>query len=471
MKSSLYLTLGFAAAATFSHAQFSEAATAAEARSEIANKELAALKAEIAPQQAELGAKLALLEEELRKLQTEATNAQRIADTQGVEVNQLDREIASLEDTNSYIQSTLLNEYIRRLNLTLDPAEVSKYQETIRQALAIVDTEEGVEVDQGDIFKTQLSAIDLSLERITGLIGGTIVDGQGVLSGEIVDGKFAILGPNTFFSSGDSGGIVMGMKANSNLPNVYALPAAAEGVAMLTSSGAGTAPLDATGSSRGGDLQAPKALDTELTLVEEFEAGGWVMPIIVVCLVIGSLIGIFKIVTLMMVKKAREADLQTVLRHLREGNKDAALSHAKSLKGPAGELLIAAVEASDEDKEVIEEVIYEVIVKNQPKLEQFLAVIALIAAVAPLLGLLGTVTGMINTFKLITIIGTGDAQGLSSGISEALITTKWGLITAIPTLTLHAFANRIAKGVVASLEQSGVGFINGLTEIRESNKG
>ena len=77
---------------------------------------------------------------------------------------------------------------------------------------------------------------------------------------------------------------------------------------------------------------------------------------------------------------------------------------------------------------------------------------------------------MINTFKLITIIGTGDAQGLSSGISEALITTKWGLITAIPTLTLHAFANRIAKGLVTSLEQSGVGFINGLTEIRESNK-
>jgi|TARA_B110000438_G_scaffold303242_1_gene363879 biopolymer transport protein ExbB len=470
MKPSLYLTLGFAAAATFSHAQFTVASGKAETRRAVAIEELATLHDDIAPAKAELGAKLALLEEELRKLQSEAANAQRIADTQGVEVNQLDREIASLEDTNSYIQSTLLNEYIRRLNLTLDPAEVATYQDTIRKALEIVDSEDGVEVDQGEIFTTQLSAIDLSLNRISSLIGGSVVSGQGVLGGEILDGDFALLGPNTFFSSGESAGIVLGMKANSNIPNVYSLPEANVGIAALTSTKAGTAPLDATGSSRGGDLQAPKALDTELSLVEEFEAGGWVMPIIVVCLVIGCFIGIFKIITLLLVKKAREADLQAVLHHLREGNKDAALSHAKSIKGPAGELLTAAVESAEEDKEVIEEVIYEVIVKNQPKLEQLLPVVALIAAVAPLLGLLGTVTGMINTFKLITIIGTGDAQGLSSGISEALITTKWGLITAIPTLTLHAFANRIAKGLVTSLEQSGVGFINGLTEIRESNK-
>ena len=471
MKTSLLITLGFAAAASFANAQFSVAAGEAETRKEAALSELAELKAEIAPKRAELGARLALLEEELRKLQNEASTAQRIADTKNVEVSQLDREIANLEDTNSYIQSTLLNEYIRRLNLTLDPAEVANYTDTITKALRIVESEEGVEVDQGEIFRTQLTAIELSMDRISSLIGGSVISGQGVLGGEVLDGKFALLGPNTFFASGDSAGIVLGMRANSNLPNIYALPDAAAGIATLTSTSKGTAPLDSTGSSRGGDLQAPKARDTNLTLVEEFEAGGWVMPIIVVCLVIGCLIGVFKILTLMTVKKAREADLQTVLRHLREGNKDAALSHAKSIKGPAGELLIAAVESSDEDKEVIEEVIYEVIVKNQPKLEQLLPVVALIAAVAPLLGLLGTVTGMINTFKLITIIGTGDAQGLSSGISEALITTKWGLITAIPTLTLHAFGNRMAKGLVASLEQSGVGFINGLTEIRESKQG
>ncbi len=87
---------------------------------------------------------------------------------------------------------------------------------------------------------------------------------------------------------------------------------------------------------------------------------------------------------------------------------------------------------------------------------------------APMVGLFGTVTGMIKTFKLITIVGTGDARNLSSGISEALITTKWGLIVAIPTLIMHALLNRKAKGVVGSMEQAAVGFINGIVEMRES---
>jgi len=170
------------------------------------------------------------------------------------------------------------------------------------------------------------------------------------------------------------------------------------------------------------------------------------------------------------IQKAKESDLEAVLDHLRRGDKEAAMNHARSIRGPAGLMLVAAVEHADDDKEVIEEVLYERIVKTQPKLERFLAFIAVTAATAPLLGLLGTVTGMIRTFKLITIIGTGDAAGLSSGISEALITTKWGLIVAIPTLIAHALLNRKAKSVIGSLEQTGVGFINGIVEIRESRE-
>ena len=78
------------------------------------------------------------------------------------------------------------------------------------------------------------------------------------------------------------------------------------------------------------------------------------------------------------------------------------------------------------------------------------------------LGLLGTVTGMIKTFKLITVFGTGDARALSSGISEALITTEFGLLVAIPTLLMHAILARTAKGVLASMEQTGLAFVNGL---------
>jgi biopolymer transport protein ExbB len=100
---------------------------------------------------------------------------------------------------------------------------------------------------------------------------------------------------------------------------------------------------------------------------------------------------------------------------------------------------------------------------TKPKLDRYLAFVSLTAATAPLLGLLGTVTGMINTFKLITVFGTGDPKRLSSGISEALVTTEYGLIIAVPCLLMYAFLSRKSKGLLSSMEQTSVGFINGLT--------
>jgi biopolymer transport protein ExbB len=88
--------------------------------------------------------------------------------------------------------------------------------------------------------------------------------------------------------------------------------------------------------------------------------------------------------------------------------------------------------------------------------------VAISASAAPLLGLLGTVTGIMNTFSLITIYGTGDVKTLSSGISEALITTEYGLIVAIPSLLLHAFLSSKVRKIVNNLEATGVSFVNEL---------
>ena len=110
-----------------------------------------------------------------------------------------------------------------------------------------------------------------------------------------------------------------------------------------------------------------------------------------------------------------------------------------------------------------EEIMYETMLETQPRLERFLPLIAITAATAPLLGLLGTVTGMINTFKLITLFGTGDAKSLSSGISEALITTEFGLIVAIPALILHALLSRKCQAILAAMEKYAVIFSNGIT--------
>jgi biopolymer transport protein ExbB len=101
-------------------------------------------------------------------------------------------------------------------------------------------------------------------------------------------------------------------------------------------------------------------------------------------------------------------------------------------------------------------------------LERFLPFLAITAATAPLLGLLGTVTGMIKTFQLITIFGTGDAKSLSSGISEALVTTAEGLIVAIPILIVHGSLSRMAKHKLSLLEQLSAAFVNGVIALRHS---
>jgi biopolymer transport protein ExbB len=98
------------------------------------------------------------------------------------------------------------------------------------------------------------------------------------------------------------------------------------------------------------------------------------------------------------------------------------------------------------------------------RLERGLPFLALAATTGPLLGLLGTVTGMIATFKAISSFGSGDPKMLAAGISEALICTATGMAVAIPSLLLHAFLSRRAKGIIGSMEQTAVGFVNGVPE-------
>ena len=200
------------------------------------------------------------------------------------------------------------------------------------------------------------------------------------------------------------------------------------------------------------------------TIIEHIEKGGVVMYPILTLAFVALAISLFKVIELLSVKKASPQDLETILDHLRSGRKEDALNFARGVKGPSGRMLTAAMESIDAEEDLIEEILYEQMLGTRPKLERFLPFIAVTAATAPLLGLLGTVTGMINTFKLITIFGTGDARQLSSGISEALITTEFGLIIAIPTLIIHALLSRMSKSVLGSMERTAVGFINGLPQ-------
>lgn len=124
-----------------------------------------------------------------------------------------------------------------------------------------------------------------------------------------------------------------------------------------------------------------------------------------------------------------------------------------------GQIMLAYEANKTADLETLELKMDEAIIKGIPPLEKGIGTVKILAAVAPLLGLLGTVTGMIATFQSITLFGTGDPKLMAGGISQALITTVLGLVCAIPLLLLHNVVANKSRGLVQILEEESAGMI------------
>lgn len=180
------------------------------------------------------------------------------------------------------------------------------------------------------------------------------------------------------------------------------------------------------------------------TPMERLAQGRQVGYIIVSIAILGTILGIFKWVTLTLTSGAVRGQVRK----------------QKASKGnPLGRVMLAYENTNSRDVETVALKLDDAILKEIPRLEGGLNLIKVLAAVAPLLGLLGTVIGMINTFQAITLYGTGDPQIMASGISEALVTTVLGLIAAIPLLLLHAFASGASRRVTQILEEQAAGIV------------
>jgi biopolymer transport protein ExbB len=129
-------------------------------------------------------------------------------------------------------------------------------------------------------------------------------------------------------------------------------------------------------------------------------------------------------------------------------------------KKPLARVLLAGVRSYSLPREDLENVLQEAILREIPALERCLSTLGMLVAIAPLLGLLGTVTGMINVFHVITLNGTGDPRLMSGGISEALVTTMLGLGVAIPLMLLHNALNRTVDRMASEMEEKGVALVN-----------
>ncbi|SDU29142.1 MotA/TolQ/ExbB proton channel family protein [Desulfobacula phenolica] len=129
-------------------------------------------------------------------------------------------------------------------------------------------------------------------------------------------------------------------------------------------------------------------------------------------------------------------------------------------KIPVYNVLRSGLGARSENRETLESILQESILKELPRLERFLPMLNIMGSIAPLIGLLGTVTGMISTFHVITLYGTGDPRMMSGGISTALVTTMMGLGVAIPIMLLYTFLCRRVEHVIGDMEEKAVALTN-----------
>ncbi|MCQ3828803.1 MotA/TolQ/ExbB proton channel family protein [Microbulbifer elongatus] len=199
--------------------------------------------------------------------------------------------------------------------------------------------------------------------------------------------------------------------------------------------------VDPTGPSGGSYL---KAMIASPSIVERWHQGGIVGYIITGVGVIAVLLAIWRLLVLSGVNAKVNSQLR---------------SSTPNTNNPLGRVLAVAEENKGVDGETLELKMEEAVLKERPAIESGLNLLKIIAMVAPLLGLLGTVTGMIITFQAITIFGAGDPKAMAGGISSALVTTVLGLCVAIPTVLLHTIVNGRAKRILHILDEQSAGIV------------
>ncbi len=202
------------------------------------------------------------------------------------------------------------------------------------------------------------------------------------------------------------------------------------------------------------------AVRAKKDLATETKSGGVIAYIIVLVGLLASLMIAFRLISLTVTGAATKSFADEIVELVAKGRIQAAQQLARAKRSPIGRVLEVTLRSLNRDREILDDIVHEAVLHELPKIERFGAAIVLFAAVAPLLGLLGTVTGMISTFDVITEFGTGDPRMLSGGIAEALITTKFGLIVAIPTLLLGTLLNNRADSLIADIQHSALRVIN-----------
>lgn len=359
------------------------------------------------------------------KLRAQAVSATRQRDEQLLDIKQLSARLNEWQSQANYQQQILLelNQLIHpsaRPDSTADMAQsmqqINRYIARQRSALYPAVTVQQVVLPGGEV----VNADTLQLGPVTWFY----VAGQGIAG--LLDSSLSLPEVLTLFSG----------KQHTQLVEVFTRQK-------------GGLSFDPTL-----EILVRQKNSTESVLEHLYKGGTWAVPILLFA-VIALLIGLAKAVLLFRLPKLLPLFNERIALIGQKGASQSELCRLQTqTKEAQHELVSIALEHKVSQQR--DDQLFAYLLHYRHRLERGIGVIALVASVSPLLGLLGTVSGMIETFRMMTLFGAGDPAAVSGGISEALVTTELGLIVAIPALVLHATLNRYVKSRCLTLEMQAI---------------
>lgn len=404
------------------------------------------------------------LDQELRALKKRQTELNSMyvekKSKSKVDIDVLEQRLLTLRDQLDMKDKlvTQKEEVIEQAQANADLVDVALSQMQVSLERYGIGLEMDIEKMEGGAEK--LAAIDTLFKdafKVMSTINDTVVeDGEFYDSeGKQLKGKIVKLGQSAAYGvAGDKGGVLA--PAGEGKLFVWS----AEGLGAAKAFVSGSTPSTSYPIYVYEDIKKKALKIEEKTFSDTMEAGGAIGWVIVGLGAVAMLMVVVRFLLLASASSNTKSLVSAVGGLIKEGKNDEALQFLEGKGNAASRVLSSTIKHIHYKPAQLEDVIAESVLHETPTLDRFGSAITVVAAVAPLLGLLGTVTGMISTFDVITIHGTGDPKMLSGGISEALVTTRLGLTVAIPLLLLGNLLSGWSEKILSGLETSALSVTN-----------
>ncbi len=374
---------------------------------------------------------------EIRALQDKVVHAAGLAERLEEQVLTADREAEVLETSEGVTEDILLRAEaaLKKGGIALPGINADVREEVVGQlrfvfesAPRLLSDQAAVRIEKGAYFDSAGNKIEGDILRIGNIASyGLVAGAQGVLA-----------------------------PAGENHLKLWETATGANAASQLARGEApSTLPLFLYES-----LETGVTAKVDKSVMEVIRTGGLIAWVIVGLGGIALLMVFIRGLLLLLASRGSKTLVEPVMLHVDAGDIDKGLRLATSANTPIGRVLSATLANVERPREQLEDIVAEAVLQEQPRLSRFGSSILVAAAVSPLLGLLGTVTGMISTFDVITEFGTGNPKLLSGGISEALVTTELGLIVAIPALLLGHMLSGWSDAIRDRLDASALTAVN-----------